>query len=75
MLPALPTGMQSRSGAAPNFIGDFESPGLLPLDSEGIDRVHQCHRMSISQRPNDTERIIEGAVDGDDTGAMRHCLR
>ena len=71
MLPALPTGMASTSGARPRSSQISKARGLLALEAERVDRVDQRDRVVVllGQRPDDPERLVEVAVDGDDPRA------
>ena len=53
MLPALPTGIASASGAAPSSSHDLERGRLLALDPVRVDRVDELDRVPLGELADD----------------------
>ena len=59
MLPPLPTGMQSQSGASPSSSHDLERGGLLALEPIRIEVVDEGHRVTVGQLAHSGEGVVE----------------
>ena len=70
MLPALPTGMQSASGASPEVVAHLEGAGLLPLQAVRVERVDQRDRMALDQLAHRRQRLVEAALQGEHAGPV-----
>ena len=70
MLPALPTGMARIVRGAAKVVADLERGRLLAFEAERVDRVDHRDRVVVllGESPDDRERLVEVAVDGDDPG-------
>ena len=47
------------------LLGDLEGGRLLALDPVRVDRVDELDRMAVGERPDDLERLVEVAAQGD----------
>ena len=70
MLPALPTGMQWKSGASPSTSTISNAAGLLALDPVRVDRVDHRHRRPLAELADDGQGLVEVAPDLEHPGAV-----
>ena len=75
MLPALPTGRASASGARPSASTISQAPGLLPLEPVRVDRVHDHGQALLAEPADGGQRGVEVAVDHDQPGPGGERLR
>ena len=61
-------------GCVAKLIDDLEGGGLLTLDAVGVDGVDEGDGMAVGELAGEGEGVVEGAVDGQDSRAMRDGL-
>ncbi len=71
MLPPLPTGSASQSGAPPSCSMTSNARGLLALQPERVDRVQQRERAALDQLPHHLQGVVEVALDRRPPGRRR----
>ena len=72
-MPALPTGMHSAS-ISPELVEDLERRGLLALQPERVDRVHERDRAPLRELAHELERLVEVAAQRDHARAVHQRL-
>ena len=64
-----------RVGRFAERVADFERRGLLPLDAERVDRVHDGHAAALTELAHDVERVVEAATHRHHLRAVNERLR
>src|SRR4051794_27574011 len=68
-------GQAVHVGRVTERLDDLERRGLLALDAEGVDRVHDRHAVDVAECTHDVEGLVEVPADLDDLRAVDERLR
>ncbi len=74
MLPALPTGMHSQSGASPRAVHHFEGGRLLALEPVGVEGVDQGDGVALGHVADDGQGPVEVALHRQHLGTVEKRL-